>query len=387
MNGNVIGVVPATVNTNNGNIDLAWLPASANISNLLGYVSTAPAPHNLPGITSLDFGMLILANLIDIRKTSALATLNFPRLTSIGRSAAELAGITLIDNTGLTVFTAPRLSYADYLVITGNAITLISLPALATAGCNTSCELKIQESALTFFSAPSLTAIAGTLNLSNSTALSTLVLSSLASIGGDFNLGSNTALAALTLPLLASIGGYAQFWPANCVSINMASLATVGNTLDIKCPLLSSLNAAALATVTGNFIFQTDNGLSYSFPALTSVSGSISFAGASGTNNQTTSFAFASLVTVNSMAISGFTALTTITLNAAAELQDGKNYDFTANALNAATVNAILAAGVRNAAYNTGTLELDGGTNAAPTGQGILDAATLTGRGVTVTTN
>ena len=66
---------------------------------------------------------------------------------------------------------------------------------------------------------------------------------------------------------------------------------------------------------------------------------------------------------------------------------DTLNYIFNGNNLSATTVNSILARCVANAGYASGNLLLDGGTNAAPTGQGITDATTLVNRGVTVTTN
>ena len=63
--------------------------------------------------------------------------------------------------------------------------------------------------------------------------------------------------------------------------------------------------------------------------------------------------------------------------------------NFSGNALSAAQVNQVLAdlvvsLGIRGAVKCTVTL---GGTNAAPTGQGILDKATLVAAGFTVTTN
>jgi hypothetical protein len=87
--------------------------------------------------------------------------------------------------------------------------------------------------------------------------------------------------------------------------------------------------------------------------------------------------------------ISSNAALTTINLGALAVLA----YRLIASgcALDAAEVNAVLARLV--AATSDGstpwanTVDLSGGTNAAPTGQGITDAATLVGRGATVTTN
>jgi len=71
---------------------------------------------------------------------------------------------------------------------------------------------------------------------------------------------------------------------------------------------------------------------------------------------------------------------------------DSVNADFSNNALNAATVNHILARFVANASWSVfpwdnRTLNLSGGTNAAPTGQGLIDKATLIARSATVLTN
>jgi hypothetical protein len=56
------------------------------------------------------------------------------------------------------------------------------------------------------------------------------------------------------------------------------------------------------------------------------------------------------------------------------------------DALDVATVNAILARCVA-AGLTTASIDLSGGTNAAPAGQGILDKATLIGNGCAVSTN
>lgn len=61
-------------------------------------------------------------------------------------------------------------------------------------------------------------------------------------------------------------------------------------------------------------------------------------------------------------------------------------FDASNNALTVSAVNAILAAFVA-AGRATGTLTLNGGTNAAPTGQGITDKATLVASGWSVLTN
>jgi hypothetical protein len=61
--------------------------------------------------------------------------------------------------------------------------------------------------------------------------------------------------------------------------------------------------------------------------------------------------------------------------------------DLSGNALNEASVNAILARCVASESFTAGTVNLAGGTIAAPTEQGATDKATLIDRGVDVTTN
>jgi hypothetical protein len=65
----------------------------------------------------------------------------------------------------------------------------------------------------------------------------------------------------------------------------------------------------------------------------------------------------------------------------------GQYLNLGSNALNAASVNQVLARCVANSAYTSGVVDVSGGTSSPPTGQGITDAATLVTRGVTVTTN
>lgn len=96
---------------------------------------------------------------------------------------------------------------------------------------------------------------------------------------------------------------------------------------------------------------------------------------------------FPNLVTVPSpFIITGNPLLSTLTAPSLVPT-NGKIIDWSGNALLAASVNALLARGVANAGFTTGTIRLNGGTNAAPSGQGIADKATLIGRGVTVNTN
>lgn len=83
------------------------------------------------------------------------------------------------------------------------------------------------------------------------------------------------------------------------------------------------------------------------------------------------------------------TNLTSITFGAAPVWVDdltGPSISFDFCALNAATINRILAICVANG-WSTGFIKLDAGTNSPPTGQGVIDKATLIGNGCTVVTN
>ncbi|HEU0047674.1 MAG TPA: hypothetical protein VFQ43_08730, partial [Nitrososphaera sp.] len=67
-------------------------------------------------------------------------------------------------------------------------------------------------------------------------------------------------------------------------------------------------------------------------------------------------------------------------------MENGRNYRFDNCALNAASVNHILARGVASGITST-LIDLSAGTNAAPTGQGVIDKAALITAGNSVSTN
>jgi hypothetical protein len=93
---------------------------------------------------------------------------------------------------------------------------------------------------------------------------------------------------------------------------------------------------------------------------------------------------------------SGLGVLTTVTLGTVGILKAivGATTNLSGQALNVGTVNAILALLVSldgtggTTLWGSGkTVNLSGGTSAAPSGQGATDKTTLQGRGATVTTN
>lgn len=152
---------------------------------------------------------------------------------------------------------------------------------------------------------------------------------------------TDPSLASVSAPLLTIVGGgsvHVTNSPA-LTTVNLDSLATVGNQLSITGnTFLTSLSLPALVTATNLF----------------DVSGCTS---------------------LSSLSIPVFVPTNTKNVNAAN------------CALNATSVNLVLHRCVLNAGYVNGTVNLSGGTNAAPSGAGVADKATLIGRGVTVLTN
>lgn len=186
---------------------------------------------------------------------------------------------------------------------------------------------------------------------------------------GLFAFSNSTGLPGVTeLSVLASSNreGFSFF---NCQDL-----------LSLSFPNLVTLSEGAFCQIE-----QATSLASISFPLLSSVGADFSII-----NTAVTSLSFPSWVTPgnvsSSVTIFGNVGLVNFSFPQFI-FRDGKLYEFRNNALSAASVNHILARGVASAAFVSGQLRLQGGTNAAPTGQGITDKATLIARGVTVTTN
>lgn len=155
---------------------------------------------------------------------------------------------------------------------------------------------------------------------------------------GLINIVNAPSLITFSCPLMV-VGTPNLTGPSSLVVASFPSLVTSGNVIDFDTNAnLTTLDLPSLVNAPLGFFCESN-------PSLTTVN-------------------VPSLVPVNNMGI-----------------------DFLGCALNAASVNAILNRCVLNAAYTTDIIDLSGGTNAAPSGQGIADKATLIGRGVTVNTN
>lgn len=159
--------------------------------------------------------------------------------------------------------------------------------------------------------------------------------------------------------------------------------------LSLSSNTLLSIDDADLTNNIGLTVINCDKLASISFPLLSSMTwGYVKVI----LNPLLTSVSLPSLIVAGQaggwygLNISQNTSLTTIDISSYFPT-DGEIGTFTLNNLSAASVNHILSRYVANPGYANGSITLNGGTNAAPTGQGIVDKATLLGRGVTVTTN
>jgi len=104
--------------------------------------------------------------------------------------------------------------------------------------------------------------------------------------------------------------------------------------------------------------------------------------------NSLTTVDLSNLTSANGLTFSNCDLLTTIDLSSFINIIGvDNNFNFSDNSLSEITVNDILSKMVATDFSGVVYLSLDGGTNAAPTGQGLIDKATLESRGWIVTTN
>lgn len=196
---------------------------------------------------------------------------------------------------------------------------------------------------------------------------------------------ANIGLETISCPALTSVGFPIEFSDNEALSdLDLSALVSSQSTSFGNNDLLTALDLSSLTTVTSQFACSGHAILaSLSLAALATVSGAFSCS----SNPSLTSLALTSLTSIGeTLTCTNNAALTTISLPAYLPT-NGQNQSFNGCALNVASVNHFLARCVANAGYVSGTINLAGGTNAAPAGQGSTDKTTLIGRGCTVTTN
>lgn len=202
-----------------------------------------------------------------------------------------------------------------------------------------------------------------TIDLTNGPPITSIGFPNLVTVNGNLTIAGYqdpvtfniTEPTSVYLPLLQTITGTLTIGPTACASLDFPELVTAGSIDCSNNGLLSAVSFPNLVTVT-NFHFDSTPLPHLDLPLLSS---------------QIASFDGP----VNCLTLSAPYVLPT---NAA-------SWEWQNSALDAASVNLLLARCVANPTF-TGVLDLSG-ANAAPTGQGLIDKATLLGRGCLVTTN
>lgn len=210
-----------------------------------------------------------------------------------------------------------------------------------------------------------------------------------------FAIVAKSSLVSISFPNWTGIQALAPSAQLTITSCPALTSISAPNLTDIKSALtnssistnvsLTSLNLPLLATVSSNGLTISGNTalVTLSLPSLTSVATAFAATG----NTLMTTLNMPSLVSLGgTLALTTNPALANLALGSYVPL-NGRIHTITGAALTDVSVNALLARCVASAAYVTGTVDVSGGTSSAPTGQGIVDKATLQGRGVTVNTN
>lgn len=237
------------------------------------------------------------------------------------------------------------------------------------------------------FSLPHCYRFAGRLDMHGCNNLLVVDIPNCSAIEGDFNLNNNVSVNTLTVTLLQLITGTLDMTEMQAI-VNvqfpslvqvltdciLADLAFVGVLTDITCNLLATvggtltisagghldnLGLAALTTVGASFNLVNTNLGSVTIPNLVTVTGNLNI---SGSVNLTT-LSLPSLSTVSGgFSIDSNSSLSDLSLPSM-NWTNGATYNFTGNALNAASIKAILLA-MDGIGLLGATVDFSGGTNA-----------------------
>lgn len=189
-----------------------------------------------------------------------------------------------------------------------------------------------------------------------------------------------------SFPTLTSVNRFDFHSDPVVTSISFPSLTSIGDFFDVdSCPLLTTLSLPVLTSAGANGIDidSCPNLATVNLQSLVSIA-AVGFYG-----NDCTSLVLLNLTSLVSNGgptiFNGCTSLTTVTVPNWIP-SDPTTIRFDNCALLAASVNQILARCVASGMVAS-TIDLSGGTNAAPTGQGIIDKAALIAAGNSCVTN
>lgn len=312
---------------------------------------------------------LVSANL-EIHDNASLLAQTFPVFTAITDSYFYLNDNVALVTVDLSAFQS--VDGGEFTITGCDSLESVLLTALAT----------IDNSA--FFS------------ISANSSLTTLDLSSVAAIRNSAFLEISVcdAIESLSFPALTSFGdGSGRFYihqNAALLSVSLGNLTTIdSNDLEFyDNDLLASIDLSSLVSIINGAYLQFYTNPVLNFLSLDSFTTIDTNASLTVSDTLLPSIDLSSLVTVGSggqFSLYNNASLTSIDISNV--VFGSGNYIYLAgNALDETTVDLVLARGVASG-MTDGSIDLSGGTNAAPSIAGQADKATLIGAGVTVTTN
>jgi hypothetical protein len=263
------------------------------------------------------------------------------------------------------------------------------------------------DAAITAINFPTLRMVYVNFDSQNCANLASVSMPILRNVTGELRLHDNPSLVTLNLPQLYSVGTFLYLYNSGETTISLPALFAVGQSLAVSgMPNLTMLNAPLFQQ--GGDLDLSNNHAAFNFnlPNLTVLTGNLTLSACVfGTVDLSSAFlnlnnvvsiicgggnitkmSFPLLAGMTGCNISGVASLVSLGFGNGVWV-DSKSYLFTGCGLNAAAVNQILhicvASGLAHSVIN-----LTGGTNSPPTGQGLTDRATLQAQpGNTCTTN
>lgn len=226
-------------------------------------------------------------------------------------------------------------------------------------------------------------------------AITSISLPKLAYVGGNFGPLTMASLTTLSIPVLAYAGQFVPTGMNSLTTLSAPELVYAGGFSPNTMSALTTFNFPLLRSVPGTFSPNTMGSLTtVSMPSLVYIASNASLATMASltTANFPAMIQWGGTITMNT----ALGNLANVTLGTVGTLKviTGATTNISGQKLTAASVNALLALLVSLDGTNGTTLwgagktvNVSGGTSSAPTGQGIVNKATLIARGATVTTN
>lgn len=192
------------------------------------------------------------------------------------------------------------------------------------------------------------------------------------------------AINNILFPALVNVTDSIDIENNNVDTFDFTSLKNVANEFVLSGNQASDFILPNLLNVGGDFNYHDDaNIINISFPALTNA---LTITTVNDIQLQTLLLPLLATLTGGNFNCGNCQSLTTVDIGAVI-IADGSTIDFSGDNLDVTSINAILRRCVVSG-LTTSDIELANGTNAAPTGQGLLDKATLLlSPGNTVNTN